>query len=276
MVAIRGERVLGYQLVDAFVAPNLQGRGIFRRLADRVFDDVGKRSQLFLAIGPTDMSLPIIVRKYGMYAGPPYRQVFSPIRLGDVLKAKRVRFVSPLGNFLSMVRNHALPIRSLTVEETTGVSPIYYSGPSAALDFAIIRDETYVRFRYASCPEPYRFFRAWSDRHDVVLIVKLVDWRGIRICYLVDVLGDTKCDGRVWFLCQAIHAIGTRTSSAVASVELHGPRSETSRLRLHGFFLHRREEVICLRQEKWSFLRPDSDDYDPRRWTILSGDSDHL
>jgi hypothetical protein len=275
-LSIRGEKLLAYQVVDAFVAPQLRGKGIFRKLGDLVFHKIDGQSEICFGLGPSEDSLPIFVKKYDMYVGPAYRQVFSPICFGNILKAKGLRFISPLGNLISLVRNHVLPTRSFEVEEVKDIDPFYYQELSEDVDFCIIRDQRYVLFRYALCPEPYRFYKVHDDHNAVVLIVKFVDWRGIRICYLIDVIGRLEGDDSDIFLCQAVFKIGTRTSSALASVELHGPRNELSKLKYRGYFCHSREEVLFMRQDRWPFLRPSADDYDSKRWIIFSGDSDHI
>jgi hypothetical protein len=275
-LAIRGKRILAYQVVDAFVAPEMQGKGIFRKMADAVFDEIDRVSELSFAMSPSNFSLPIFIKKYGMYVGPTYRQVFSPIRFDEILRAKQLRFIAAMGSLANIICNKLLRGAPIEIEEINRIDCACNPTPMGDADYSIIKDQEYIRFRYTLCPESYRFFRIGSSNRPVVLIVKFVKWRDMTICYLIDVIGDLGRENRPLFLSKALYTIGLRTESAVVSAELHNPRKELSRLKYLGFICHNREECLTIRQNHWAFLKPSSGDYDSRRWIIFSGDSDYI
>ena len=276
-LAIRGKKVLAYQLTDAFVAPSMHGKGIFRRLADEVFKKIDKVSNICFGMSPSENSLPIFTNKYAMYIAPTYRQVYSPLRFNDILRAKNLRFISPLGNVMNVIRNNPFSKPAIDIEEISHIQASYYMRYNDKYDFSIYKDQEYVTYRYEQCPESYRFFKVSDeDNNDVILIIKFVLWQNITMCYLVDVIGSLENGNATLFLCHAIYTIGFKTSSAVVSMELHNPQSELSKLLFKGFLCHSREECVFMRQNSWPFLNPASADYDSKRWIIFSGDSDYI
>ena len=115
-----------------------------------------------------------------------------------------------------------------------------------------------------------------DSNHAVVLIVKFIEWRNVKICYLIDVIGKLNSESGISFLCQALYLIGLKNSAAIVSAELHNPTKELHKLKRLGFICHRREECLFMRQNKWPFLIPSNNEYNGKRWTIFSGDSDYI
>ena len=275
-VSIRNQEVLAYQLVDAFVAPHMHGKGIFRKLADLVIGDIDTYSDISYGMGPSEMILPIHVKKYSFHVTFTYRQVFTPIRFDNILKAKGMGLISPLGSIANPIKRFLFHIPKTHIEEVVNIPSHYYCTQLPDADFSLIRDETYVSFRYISSPEPYRFFIARDDTADVVIVIKFVKWRGIRLCYLVDVIGKLDAENDHFFIIKALHEIGVQTGSANVSVELHKTKKSSLLFKRYGYFLHNRKERLIVRQNKWPFLVPSSNEYDPERWVLFSGDADYI
>jgi len=275
-LAIRNKKVLAYQVVDAFVAPKMHGKGIFRKLAELVFVEIDAYSDISFGMSPSELSLPIFEKKYDMYVGPTYHQVFTPIRFDNILKAKGMGIMSPLGNIANPVKRFLFHIPKTYIEEVQKIPSHYYYAPPDNADFSLIRDEEYVSFRYILSPESYRYFIARDDTADVVIIVKFVEWHGIRLCYFVDVIGKINIHNVAFFIIKALHEIGVQTGSALVSVELHNTKKDSLKFKRHGFLFHNREECLFMRQNKWPFLVPSSNDYDPNRWILFSGDADYI
>ncbi|MEN6433542.1 MAG: GNAT family N-acetyltransferase [Smithella sp.] len=276
-LVIRGKNILAYQLTDAFVAPAMHGKGIFRLLADMVFKEIDKVSDICFGMSPSEHSLPIFTNKYAMYIAPKYRQVFSPLRFNDILKAKGLRFFSPLGNIMNFLRNQSFSKSAVIIEEIDRIPSSCCLICKDMLDFSIHKGHEYITYRYEQCPEPYHFYKITDHQNnDAILVIKLVSWQNITMCYLVDVIADSEAAYTALFLCQAMYGVGIKTKSAVVSMELHHPRNELSQLLLKGFLCHSREECIFMRQSNWPFLNPASSDYDSKKWIIFSGDSDYI
>lgn len=275
-LSIRNQKVLAYQLVDAFVAPNLRGKGIFRKLADMVFGEVDTYSNISFGMSPSDFSLPIFEKKYDMYVAPKYCQVFTPIRFDDILKAKGMGLISPLGSIVNPIKRLLFHITKKHIEEIINIPFHYYCTLLPEADFSLVRNEEYVSFRYILSPESYRFFIARDDIADVVIVIKFVKWRGIRLCYLVDVIGEPNTEDNPFFIIEALHEIGVKTGAALVSVELHDIKKDSSKFRRHGFLFHNREDCLFMRQTKWPFLDPSSNNYNPDRWVLFSGDADNI
>jgi len=275
-VSIRNQEVLAYQLVDAFVAPHMHGKGIFRKLANLVFDEIDTYSKISFGMSPSEFSLPIFEKKYDMYVALTYRQVFSPLRFDDILKAKGMGLISPLGSIVNPIKRGLFRVPRIHIEEVGDIPSNYFCSPSSAADFSVLRNEKYVSFRYISSPESYRYFIARDDTVDVVIIVKFVEWRGIRLCYFVDVIGKLNTESDNLCIIKALQEIGEKTGAALVSVELHATKKDSLKFKRYGFLFHSREDCLFMRQTKWPFLVPSSNEYDPERWVLFSGDADYI
>jgi GNAT superfamily N-acetyltransferase len=274
---IRHESVLAYQLTDAFVAPEMHGKGIFRLLADEVFNEIEKQGAVCFGMSPSNYILPILTKKYDMSIGPTYRQVYSPIRFDEILKAMKLRFISPIGNLINPIRQNPLFRDGFEAEKISNISRLGLIDSHRNYDFSVEKTSAYLSYRYEQCPEPYAYYKVrYKKKCEFVLVVKLLPWNGMTICYLVDAIGDL--DGResASFLCNAIFDIGRRTLSAAVCLELHKPRKELQRLLIKGFLCHNREECVIIRQNRWNFLKPSSPDYDSAKWHFFSGDADYI
>jgi hypothetical protein len=107
-------------------------------------------------------------------------------------------------------------------------------------------------------------------------VIKFAKWQTARVCYLVDLIGGGELTDRYEYLIQALLVIGFQTQSAVVVLELPDCEGELLNLKSQGFFLRPREECLIVRQSKWPFLHPQSDEFDGHRWKFFPGDGDNL
>ncbi len=274
---IRGERVIGYQYHDGFVAPQLRGKGAFGKITDPVFRDFYEcKSEIMYGMGPSSSLEPVLTGKYGMYVGPKYCQVFSPLRTHDLLHAKGARNYLFLGNLSSVLTSRLFLPLNISISEVEDIDPEEFPEPAEDIDFAIDRDRQWVRFRYIDCPEEYHFFVARNHRFRAGIVVKFVEWRNLRLCYLMDIFGYHEKEQSTRFILQALLKIGAEYACALVSVELHDVNGEALKMARHGYVVQRREECIVVLQNRWPFLHPSSREYDSRRWNFVSLDADYM
>jgi hypothetical protein len=273
-VSIRGKRINAYQQGDSFVAPPFQGRGIYRKLADLVFDEIDKNSSISYGIGPTKTNFAIMAKKYDCYKTLTYREVISPLSFDAILRAKNKKLIAPVGRIINVAKRFMFRLPEIEIKEVQDIEPEFYCDPLAKVDFSIVRCPEYINYRYKLCPERYHFYVVKMDNISVVLVVKFVAWMNINVCYLIDVIGRIESAEPYSFLCYALCRIGYQSMSAIVS--MHMPfQADISKLRRYGFYLRRREEYVQVRQNQWPFLNPISNEYDSRRWVFFIGDGDN-
>jgi hypothetical protein len=276
-LSVRGEKILAYQIADAFVAPSMHGQGVFKRLAVEVFKEIDSVSSICYGRSPSELIFPILTNKFAMYIAGMYRQVYSPILFDKILTAKKLRFISPIGKLLDLFRNNPLSKPHLDIEEINHIPQSCFETSLEKYDFAIYKEPEYIKYRYELCPEEYRFYKVKDkSAQPIVMVIKLVVWNDITMCYLVDIIGDLNERNSADFMCRALYAIGLATSAAVVSVELNHTKEELSGLLYKGFLCHGRVEYLILRQERWNFLNPSSREYNSKKWLISAGDSDYM
>ena len=69
-LAIRGNKVLAYQLTDAFVAPKMHGKGIFGQLANLVYKEIDKRSDICFGLGTVTLAVSKILEDWNTWYIP--------------------------------------------------------------------------------------------------------------------------------------------------------------------------------------------------------------
>jgi GNAT superfamily N-acetyltransferase len=275
-LAIRGEKIIGYQLVDAYIAPHMRGEGIFSKLADIVFNEIDENSAISFGMGPSHFSLPIFTKKYMAYTGPMYRQLFNAIDSKSCINAMGLRRLDRCGKIIDhikyyMCKNHNIKVREVKMFDSSVTMDI-----NEKIDFAVLKDMEYVLYRYVQCPESYRYFVTTSSGVQTAFIVKIVNWRHMKVCFIVDVLGDCKTKQNTNYILQASVAIANSSSSELLSIEMPIKHADWKQYLVHVYIPHRRCECIFLRQKDWPFLNPMSLDYDESRWGLYTGDSDHI
>ncbi len=274
--SIRGTQVKIYEACDSFMAPTFQGKGIYAELCKLVYDDIDRRCKISYAVAPEQLNFDILARKYGLYKAIWFRQVFMPLRFERVCRAKSLGILAPLGYIANLGHKVIFRPQLLDVEEVEDIDAGFFSDPSPEYDFAMVRNKDWLEFRYQRCPEPYRFFLARKGSLDALLVVKLVPWKELTICYLIDVMGNVESGEYYPFLAQALYTVGLQTDSAIISVEVPASESDYSRLKRSGFFFRDREDTFILRQTEWPFLNPTSSAFDRQRWLFFTGIGDNF
>lgn len=275
-VMIRGENVTAYQSCDAFLAPSFQGRGIHGRTVERLWGEVDRRSKLMYIATPEVLAYNIAAKKHNFYEALTTRRLFGPLRPDECLRLLSANLLMPIGWLAKLSRRLFCRLQPVAVEPLGEIDDRFFADPPPDCDFSIARNPSYVEFRYGSCPEPYVFFRARDDQHDVALVVKFVSWRGLAICYLIDALGRPSVERYDTFLAAALSAIALQGRAAVASVEVPVMEPEIPQLRRAGFFARSRKGLLAVSQNQWPFLNPASSEYDSRRWVFFPGDGDNF
>lgn len=275
-LSVRGEIVLAYERCDSFVAPPHQGKGIHKELADIVFDEIDRNSSISYGTGPTDVNLRILIKHYNVYKGPAYRRMLNVLRVTDILRAKNYGKIARFSAWLELLNRIVYGVPKARIEETRNLPQNFCNIPDASTDFCIVRSFEYLKYRYIDCPERYQFYQLEHDSQLYIFVVKIVDWGGIRLCYLVDVVPPCGARKSHSLLLQTLRQIGIQTLSTAALVDVPCGFGHAVRLNLQGFLIKRQKECIELRQNRWPFLNPASPDYNEDRWIFFAGNGDDL
>ncbi len=274
MASIRGERAVVYEHCQSFVAPSMQGKGLYRKLAQTIFDEIDRRSEIAYGIAPEARNMAILVKQYDHVQTLTYGPAVGPVHLAELARVKGLAMPASLDRLAHVVRGWFFNASSIEIEEIAEPDTSFCVEPADDADFEIVKDPEYLGFRYVRCPEPYRFFVARDSAHAVLLVVKLCSWGSMQVCYLIDVVGRLEEHVRVPFLCIALYAIGYRTGAALASLMVIYCAQYRWQTMRTGFVPRKKVEYFFMRQNKWPFLNPVSQEYDCRKWTYVPGDSD--
>ena len=275
-LAIRGEKVTGYWGCDGFIAPHLQGKGVYRAVEARLYEEFDPLSKIMYALGPSARSFSILQRRFNYFEAISFGQACSPLRVHEVLRGKGMGILAPAGHLVNFARELIARPPATEVKEVGGIDPAFCPDVSSDWDFTVVRSPEYLEFRYNQCPETYHYFRAENEEMAAVLVVKLVTWRDTVLCYFVDVIGRSPKAHSPGFISGALHAVGIATRAAVVFFELPVHDIDPSRLRWSGFLMRGGKQPIIVRQTEWPFLNPSSPEYDGRRWVFSSGDGDNF
>ncbi len=273
-ISIRGKRILSYHLVDAFVAPQLQGQGVFRELGDLCYSEVDRYTDVSYAMDPMKISATALIKRYSCYFPFSFRQTLNILNLVHVLESRKLNIIAPIGMLANIVKDKFIHFQKLDIQEIKYVSESLFKAPDEDIDFSLIRDAQYFSYRYIDCPEPYRFFVIHSNQISCVLVVKFVQWQGLTICYLVDVIGQIEFSERFFSLAQSLYTIGSQNLADMVFLEVPEDKKLFTNLRWKGLLIRKRPMHFVVRQAAWPFLHPSSPDFDSSKWVIYPGDTD--
>lgn len=194
---IDGRRTLVGKTMDMFTDPGYQGMGLIKRCTDAVFAQASAAGMAGWYVTPSVNSYPIFTGKWG------YREDFSLIFRARILKyapilaaairpAGLARFV---GQALDGVRRifprsrTQLPAGyALTPMQSFGVeTDELWERVAPGYRVALVRDATYLNWRYVANPDDYSAFGLSRDGELVgIVVVAETLRRGVRVGEVVD------------------------------------------------------------------------------------------
>ena len=277
---ISGKSVLGYELGDFLTDGNYRKMGLFSRLIELVSSEATARGAALVYVRPNDVSFPILAGKLGFR---------------ELQKIDARRYVIPSHTLSRKTRIPAGLLRLSGVDAFlkrrciprfpgggVTVAPVKRFGEeldqlwqraSAGYDFALVRDSSYLNWRFSDCPTPYKMWLADRAGQAAGFLITSAD-RTAPSAAVVDLFTDAKdaeaaqallATAMESLLSSGVQLISTWTlqdspkSAAHASLQRAFPFRRKQHLHLVFKVLGAQEITLPALSEKWHFTLGDSD-----------------
>jgi GNAT superfamily N-acetyltransferase len=281
---LSGKTVLAYELGDFLTDENYRGMGLFSQLIELVCREAGAGGSSLVYVRPNDVSFPILAGKLSFHEAqridarrfvlPSYtlsRKTGIPaglLRLSGLdWLLKRRCIPRSLGGAVTVV-----PVERFG-EETDQL----WQRASPGYDFALMRDSSYLNWRFSDCPTRYKIWLALRNRQAVGFLVTSAS-RTVPTAAIVDLFTESSdgeavrallATGMGSLLNSGVQLISTWTlqgsapvSALPAAHELLQralPFRKTQHLHLAIRVLLPQETTLPLASQKWHFTLGDSD-----------------
>lgn len=181
-IQLFGKTAPAYELGDFLTDGSYRKLGLFSRLIELVCREASNRGSSLVYVRPNELSFPILVSKLSFHEG-------------QRLDSRRFVLPSPTLSRKTGIPAHLLRLSGMDwlckkrcVPNYTGgsvtVSSVERFGEetdqlwqraSAGYDFALVRDSSYLNWRYADCPTPYKIWLAARNGETVGFLVTSAD-----------------------------------------------------------------------------------------------------
>lgn len=282
VLQIDGRPVTFGKTMDMFTHPDYQGLGLIKRCTDAVFAEARAAGVAGWYVTPSVNSYPIFTGKWG------YREDFAVVYRSRVLDlgavagavlgpgwaGRAVGAAVNAGRRLLPRRRVALPSawRVRTVDEFGPEADRLWERVRAGYRVALVRDATYLNWRYVRNPDDYTLFEfANGDELVGILVLTTTVRRGVTVGEIVDFVCDG--DGAEVLAVMVRDAVERFRAQGCAMVEAWSIRGTRTDRKLKGAGLwFARTEVKFL-------ISPDFPDpvvYDPEAWFLTQGDGNDV
>ena len=166
---ISGKTILAYELGDFLTDENYRKMGLFSKLIEMVCRETAVRGAALVYVRPNDVSFPILVSKLSFHEAQRIdaRNFVSPswaLSRKTKIPAALLR-VSGMDWWFQkkLVENFsASSIEVHAIDRFDEGFDHLWQKASVGYDFALVRDSTYLNWRYSDCPTPYKIW--WARR----------------------------------------------------------------------------------------------------------------
>jgi GNAT superfamily N-acetyltransferase len=285
---LSGKTVLAYELGDFLTDENYRGRGLFSQLIELVCREAGAHGSPLVYVRPNDVSFPILVGKLSFHEAQRIdaRRFVVPShtlsrKTGIPAGLLRLSGMDWLLQRRCIPRSPGGAVTVVPVERFGEETDQLWQRASAGYDFALMRDSSYLNWRFSDCPTRYQMWLALRNGQAVGFLVTSAN-RTVPTAALVDLFTESR-DG------EAVRAllatgIGSLLNGGVRSISTwtvqgSAPGSErgfklsaaqelltrafpfrmTPHLHLAFRVLPPQEITLPLPSQKWHFTLGDSD-----------------
>lgn len=277
---LSGKVVLAYELGDFLTDENYRKQGLFSRLIELVCRKADNCDASFVYVRPNDVSFSILAGKLAFFEAQRLdaRRLIIPshaLSRKTGIPASLLR-LSGMDTFLRSRCVPRFPQGAVTVvsvrrfgEETDHL----WAKASADYNFALVRDSSYLNWRFSDCPTPYKMWQALRNGHTVGFLVASAH-RTVPAAAIVDLFTESNDVEAVRgllatamgsLLSSGIQLISTWTlrgsaeSAAHAFLQRAFPFRRNQHLHLAFRILRSQEATLPLPSQKWHFTLGDSD-----------------
>jgi len=277
---ISGKVVLAYELGDFLTDGSHRKQGLFSKLIELVCSKIAACGAAFVYVRPNDASFSILAGKLGFFEAQRLdaRRLIVPsqaLSRKTGIPASLLR----LSGMDKLLRDRCVPhfpkggITVVPAQRFGEETDELWARASADYNFALVRDSSYLNWRFSDCPTPYRMLRAVRSGHTVGFLVASAE-RANLAAAIVDLFTDGSDEEAVEglvataigdLLGRGMQLISTWTLQRSAVSDGHKmlqrafPFRRKQHLHLAFRVLHSHEIPSPLPSQKWQFTLGDSD-----------------
>jgi GNAT superfamily N-acetyltransferase len=281
---ISGKIVLAYELGDFLTDASFRKKGLFSQLIELVCREVGARGASLVYVRPNEVSYPILARKLSFQEAQRldarrfvipsqilFRKTGVPAGLlrlsGMDLIVKRRCIPRYSGSAVTVVS-----IERFAEDNHNDIDQLWQRA-SAGYDFALLRDSSYLNWRFADCPTPYEMWAALRNSQTVGYLVTSAD-RSAPVAAVVDLFTENGDEEAVRaLLATGMGSLLKSGAQTISTWTLQGPAQSAAhellrravpmrrKQHLHLVFrdLQPQELNLPLPSQKWHFTLGDCD-----------------
>ena len=277
---ISGKSILGYELGDFLTDGNYRRMGLFSQLIELACREADARGSALVYVRPNDVSFPILTGRLSFH---------------EVQKLDARRYVVPSQSLSRKTRIPASLLRITGMDSilksrciprfrpgTVTVAPVERFGEetdqlwqraSKGCDFALVRDSSYLNWRFADCPTPYKMWLAKRNGRAAGFLVTSAD-QSAPSAAIVELFAETTDEEAVKaLLATAVESLLNRGVKLISTWTLQGPAQSAAHQLLQRAFPFRRKQhlhLVCriLRPQEIALPVPS------QKWHFTLGDSD--
>ncbi len=278
-VSLLGRTVIAYELGDFLTDGNYRKMGLFSQLIELVCSEAGVRGSSFVYVRPNDVSFPILAGKLSFLEVQRIdaRKFVIP---SHTLSHKTGIPASLLGlsgmdwflKKLCVPKSSASIVTVAEVERFEETSE-FWQRASAGYDFTLVRDSSYLNWRFCDGPTPYRRWLAMRGGKMAGFLVTSADRSG-RTAAVVDLFSESG-DGEAVraLLATGLGSLLRSGAQLIHTWSLQGPAQSAAQEGLRRAFPFRRKHHLHL---AFRVLRPHeiSLPLPAQKWHFTLGDSD--
>jgi hypothetical protein len=277
---LSGKAVLAYEFGDFMTDASYRRMGLCSQLSELVCREVGARGASLVYARPNEMSFPIFTGKLSFHEGQ--RQDARRFAIPSHTISRKTGIPAGLLRLSGidwLLKCRCIPgspgsaVTVVPVERFEKEIDQLWQRASAGYDFALVRDSSYLNWRFSDCPTPYKMWRALRKGQSVGFLVARAD-RTAPVATIIDLFTESSdveavrallATGMGCLLNSGAQSINTSTlqgsgqSAAHRLLQRAFPFRRKKHLHLVFRVLHPQEITLPLPSQKWHFTHGDCD-----------------
>ncbi len=277
---LSGKTVLACELGDFLTDGNYRKMGLFSQLIELVCREASTRGSSLVYVRPNDVSFPILAGKLSFHEAQ--RMDARRFAIPSHTLSRKTGIPAGLLRLSGMdwlFKNRCIPrspgsaVTVVPVERFGDETDQLWQRASAGYDFALVRDSSYLNWRFSDCPTPYKIWLALRNGRTVGYLVTSAN-RTVPTAAIVDLFTecsdveaarDLLATGMGGLLNSGVQSIGTwilqgpAQSAAQDLLQRALPFRRKQHLHLAFRVLIAQEITSPLPAQKWHFTLGDCD-----------------